>query len=96
MTPSGMKHHVEEAKNKSMKNHLLDLPYKGERRNTHFHLMKRYVNKILPENVKVQTAYTGKRSSSCFKTKDNTKLNINTILYTRCKILQKIVWAAIS
>ena len=35
MTPSGMKNHVEEAQNKSMKNHLLDLPYKGERRNTY-------------------------------------------------------------
>ena len=35
--------------------------------------MKRYVNIILPKNVKVQTAFTGKRLSSCFKTKDRTK-----------------------
>ena len=35
--------------------------------------MKRYVNKILPENVKVQTALTGKWLSSCFKTKERTK-----------------------
>ena len=35
--------------------------------------MKRYVNKILPKYVKVQTAFTGKRLSSCFKTKDRTK-----------------------
>ena len=35
--------------------------------------MKRYVNKILPKNVQVQTAFTGKRLRSCFKTKDGTK-----------------------
>ena len=35
--------------------------------------MERYVNKILPENVKVQTAFTEKRLSSCLKTKDRTK-----------------------
>ena len=35
--------------------------------------MKRYVNKILPENVKVQTVFTGKRLSNCFKTEDRTK-----------------------
>ena len=35
--------------------------------------MKRYVIKILPENVKVQTALTGKWLSSCFKTKERTK-----------------------
>ena len=34
--------------------------------------MKRYVNKILPEDVKVETAFSGKRLSSCFKTKDRT------------------------
>ena len=32
--------------------------------------MESYVKKILPENVKAQTAFTGKRLSSCFKTKD--------------------------
>ena len=35
--------------------------------------MKRHVNKILPEHVKVQTAFAGKRQSSCFKTTDRTK-----------------------
>ena len=35
--------------------------------------MKRYVNKILPENVKVRTDFTGKRLSSCLKIKDRTK-----------------------
>ena len=36
--------------------------------------MKKYVNKILPENVKVQTDFTAKWLSSCFKTKDGIKL----------------------
>ena len=35
--------------------------------------MKRHVKKILPENIEVQTAFTGKQLSSCFKTKDRTK-----------------------
>ena len=34
--------------------------------------MKRYVNKILPENVKVPTACAGRRLMNCFKTKDKT------------------------
>ena len=32
-----------------------------------------YVNKVLPENVKVETAYIGKRLSSYFKTKAKAK-----------------------
>ena len=48
--------------------------------------MKRYVNKILPKNVKVQTAFTGKRLSSCFKTKDRTKFEHqhDTIYWVKC------------
>ena len=48
--------------------------------------MKRYVNKILPKNVKVQTAFTGKRLSSYFKTKDRTKFEHQS---------SKIVWMTI-
>ena len=48
--------------------------------------MKRYVNKILSENVKVQTAFTGKWLSSCFKTKNRTKFEQqhNIIYHVRC------------
>ena len=35
--------------------------------------MKRNVNKILPENVQMRTAYTGKRLSTCSQTKEKTK-----------------------
>ena len=35
--------------------------------------MKRTISKILPENIKIRTTYTGKRLSTCFKIKDKTK-----------------------
>ena len=48
--------------------------------------MKRYVIKILPKNVKVETAFTGKRLRSCFKTKDGTKFEHqhNIIYQVKC------------
>ena len=48
--------------------------------------MKRYVNNVLPENVEVQTAFTGKQLSSCFKTKDRTKFEHqhNIICQVKC------------
>ena len=73
MTPSENEIQVKEDENTSIKNHLLVLPYQGEKGINIVNSMKRYVSKILPENVKVQTAWTGKRLSSCFKTKDRTK-----------------------
>ena len=50
--------------------------------------MKRYVNKILPKNIKVQTAFTGKWLSSCFKTKDGTKFeHQHDIIYqVKCSV----------
>ena len=73
MTPSEKEIQVKEDKNTSIKNHLLVLPYQGEKGINILYSLKRYVNKILPENVKIQTAFTGKWLSSCFKTKDRTK-----------------------
>ena len=73
MTPSEKEIQVKENENISIKNYLLLLPYQGEKGMHIVNSMKRYVNKILPENVKVQTAFTGKRLSSYFKTKDRTK-----------------------
>ena len=64
---------VKEDENTSIKNHILVLPYQGEKGIHIVNSMKSYVNKILPKNVKVQTAFTGKRLSSCFKTKDGIK-----------------------
>ena len=73
-TPSEKEIQVKEDENRSIKNHILVLPYQGEKGIHIVNSMKRYVNKILPKNViKVQTAFTGKRLSSYFKTKDRTK-----------------------
>ena len=52
---------------------MLVLPYRGQKGINIVNSRARYIKKILPENVKVQTAFTGKRLSSCFKTKDRTK-----------------------
>ena len=49
--------------------------FKGEREINIVNSIKRYVNKILPENVKVPTACTGRRLMTCFKTKDKTNFD---------------------
>ena len=82
MTPSEKEIQVKEDENTSIENHILVLPYQGEKGIHIVNSMKRYVNKILPKNVKVQTAFTGKRLSSYFKTKDRTKFeHQHDILY---------------
>ena len=82
MTPSEKEILAKEDENTSNKNHLLLLPYQGEKGIHIVNSMKRYVNKILPENIKVQTVFTGKRLSGCFKTKDRTKCeHQNNIIY---------------
>ena len=86
MAPSEKEIQVKEDENTSNKNHLLVLPYQGEKGMHIVNSMKRYVNKILLENVKVQTTFTGKRLSSCFKTKDRTKFEHqhNIIYKVKC------------
>ena len=66
MTPSEKELQAREDENTNIKNHLLVLPYQGQKGIHIVNSMKRYVNKLLPENFKEQT-------SSCFKTKDRTK-----------------------
>ena len=69
---SAKQYHIKERKKR----------FKGEREIDIVNSMKRYVNKILPENVKVPTACTGRRLMNCFKTKDKTNFEHHTILYT--------------
>ena len=78
--------HVKKDENTSIKNHLVVPPYQGEKETNIVNSMKSYVNKILLENVKVQTTFTGKRLSSCFKTKDRTKFEYqhNIIYKVKC------------
>ena len=52
MTPSEKKIQVKENENTSVKNHILVLPYKGEKGIHIVNSMKRYVNKILPKMLK--------------------------------------------
>ena len=52
---------------------LLVLPYQGRKGIQIANSMKIYVNKILPEKIKVQTTFPGKQVHSCFKAKDRTK-----------------------
>ena len=37
--------------------------------------MRKWLNVVLPRNVKIGTCYTGKRLSSCFKIKDRQKFD---------------------
>ena len=46
--------------------------------------MKRFVKKTKPRNIEVQAAYNGKQLSSCFETKDETKIeHKHHIIYQR-------------
>ena len=85
MTPSEKEIQVKEDENTSIKNHLLVPPYQGEKGIHIDNSMKRHVNKILSKNVNVKTAFTGKRLSSCFKTKDktSTRYNISSEVFCR-------------
>ena len=58
MTPSEKKIQVKENENTSIKNNMLVLPCQGEKGIHIVNSKKKYVNKILPKNVKVQTAFT--------------------------------------
>ena len=88
MTPSEKEIQVKEDENTSIKNHKLVLPYQGEKRIHTVNSMRRYVNKTLPKNVKVQTAFTGKRLRSCFKIKDGTKFEHqhDVIYQVKCSV----------
>ena len=84
MIPLKMEKLVEDAKNTSIKNNLLVLPHQRDKRLHIVSSMKRYVNKVLRDNVKVQTSYTGKRLSSCFKAKDKTNfVHQHDIIYQK-------------
>ena len=58
ITQSGVKNQVEKAKNKSIKI-ICCSTIKGEKGIHIVNSMKRYANKILSENVKVQTDHSG-------------------------------------
>ena len=73
--------------NAAGKNHFLLLPYEGEKRG---HLiigsMKRRISKLLPPEIKTQVAYTGKKLSTCFNVKDQSKFEHqhDVVYYADC------------
>ena len=58
--------------NKNEKRHSLTIPYQGEKGDYLIKSMKRNLKKILPNNVKPQITYTGRKLGSLFETKDQT------------------------
>ena len=50
----GKENQIDEATDKNSKNHLLTLPYKGEKGTHIINSMKRTISKILPENIKIR------------------------------------------
>ena len=68
------------------KNHFLLLPYKGEKGEHLIKSMKRRIPKLLPPEIKTQVAYTGKKLSTCFNVKDQSKFEHqhDVIYYAEC------------
>ena len=64
------------------KNHLLLLPYHGEKGNYVIKSLKKQIRKLLSENVKAQVTYIGTRLGTCFNLKDQTRVeHKNDIIY---------------
>ena len=55
------------------KNHFSLLLYKGEKGEHLIKSMKRRISKLLRPEIKTQMAYTGKKLSTCFNVKDQSK-----------------------
>ena len=54
--------------------HLLLLPYQGEKGLHLTKSLKRNLKSLLPSTVKANIGFTGKKLSTCFQIKDQTKL----------------------
>ena len=52
--------------NENDKPHLLTIPYQGEKGDYFISSMKRNLKKVLPNNVKPQITYTGRKLGSLF------------------------------
>ena len=58
--------------NENKKRYLLIIPYQGEKGGYLIKSMKRNLKKILPNNMKPQITYTGRKLGQLFQTKDQT------------------------
>ena len=65
--------------------HQLMLPYKQDKSSSLLKLMKRYVNKLLPEHTKLEITFTGTKRNSCFSLKDKTSFeHQHDLVYVNC------------
>ena len=55
------------------KRHLLILSYQGDRGNTLVKSLQKRLHNLLPNHINTQVTYTGKKLSTCFNIKDQTK-----------------------
>ena len=55
------------------KRHLLILPYQGDRGNTLVKSLQKRLHNLLPNHINTQVTYTGKKLSTCFNIKTQTK-----------------------
>ena len=62
--------------------HLLLLPYQGEKGLHLTKSLKRNLKSLLLSTVKANIGFTGKKLSTCFQIKDQTKLNTHMISFT--------------
>ena len=62
------------------------LPYQRDKGSNLLKSMKRYVSKLLPEHMKLEITFTGKKLNSCFSIKDKTKLEHqhDLVCYVKC------------
>ena len=58
--------------NENEKRHLLTIPYQGEKGDYLIKSRKRNLKNILPNNVKPQITYTGRKLGSLVQTKNQT------------------------
>ena len=71
--------------NENEKRHLFTIPYQGEKGD--YKSIKRNLKKILPNSVKPQITYTGRKHGSLYRTKDQTIIfehKHNVIYYGKC------------
>ena len=68
------------------KNHFLLFFYKGEKGEHLIKSMKRRISMLLPPEVKTQVTYAGKKRSTCFNVKDQSKFEHqhNVVYYADC------------
>ena len=61
------------------------LPYQQDKGSNLLKLMKRYVNKLLPQHTKLEITFTGMKLNSCFSLKEKTSFeHQHDLVYVNC------------